>query len=53
MYTTIGDNEKHVVTIRQGVPRGLAGPLAGCEVSSPPEAAQEIGDLNSSVTSTI
>jgi len=41
------------VTIQQGVPRGLAGPLAGRGVSPPftstppPEAAQEKGDLNS------
>jgi len=39
--------------MQQGVPRGLAGPLAGYGVpppfslSPPPEAAQEKGDLNS------
>jgi len=44
---------KGKVTIQQGVPRGLAGPLAGCGVSPPysltppPDAAQEKGDLNS------
>ena len=37
------------VTIQQGVPRGLAGPLAGCggtppfSLTPPPEAAQEKG----------
>ena len=41
------------VTIQQGVPRGLAGPLAGCGVSPPfsltppPQAVQEKGDLKS------
>src|SRR6266566_2341769 len=46
---------KASVTIQQGVPRGLQGPLAGCGVSPPfsltppPEAAQEKGDLNSYV----
>ena len=41
------------VTIQQGVPRGLQGPLAGCGVSPPfsltppPEAVQEKGDLHS------
>src|SRR6266446_6529534 len=43
----------NIVTIQQGVPRGLQGPLAGCGVpppfslTPPPEAAQEKGDLNS------
>ncbi len=42
-----------LVTIQQGVPRGLAGPLAGCggpppfSLTPPPEAAQEKGDQNS------
>jgi NADH:ubiquinone reductase (H+-translocating) len=42
-----------LVTIQQGIPRGLQGPLAGCGVPPPfslippPEAAQEKGDLNS------
>src|SRR6266496_2008393 len=41
------------VTIQQGVPRGLAGPLAGCGVSPPssptlpPEAVPEQRNLNS------
>jgi len=45
-----------MVTIQQGVPRGLQGPLAGCGVSPPssltppPEAVQEKGDLNSYLT---
>jgi hypothetical protein len=40
------------MTIEQGVPRGLQGPLAGCGVSPPspptlpPEAAREKKDLN-------
>ena len=44
---------RKMVTIQQGVPRGLAGPLAGCGVSPPfsltppPEAVQEKGDLHS------
>ncbi len=37
----------YYVTIQQGVPMGLQGPLAGYGVSPPPQAAQEQGKLNS------
>jgi hypothetical protein len=46
-------NTQGLVTLEQGVARGLAGPLAGCGVSPllslipPPKAAQKKTDLNS------
>jgi hypothetical protein len=51
-YSLPGASAKPV-TIQQGVPRGLAGPLAGCGLSPPasltlpPQAAQEQRNLNS------
>gem|GEM_PF-6979893 len=53
MFFPPGQVHMALVPIQQGVPRGLAGPLAGCGVpppfslTPPPEAAQEKGDLNS------
>ena len=60
MFFPPGQVHMALVTIQQGLSRGLAGPLAGCgarkpggfqgppfSLTPPPEAAQEKGDLNS------